>query len=404
MGDTRERLGFAELPTDFHGLHGWFRQMRADDPVSRDEKFGAWDVFRYADIEYILGNPAIFSSDFSDMIPPQPEFDLFAEGSFVGMDPPRHSKLRRLVSKAFTPRVVAGLEPRIATITGELLDAAARKPAFDAVADLAYPLPVIVIAELIGVPVADRELFRRWADELFSQDLPDTVLPDEAELQQRGARLREMLDYLLAHIASRRAQPAGDLTTTLIAAEVDGERLTDREMVGFVALLLIAGHITTTTLLTNTIMCLDENPSAALALRADPARIPAALEEVLRYRTPFPRLARLTKQDTQIAGQAVPRGQVLNVWVASANRDEQHFAEPDRFDIGRNPNPHVAFGHGIHFCIGAPLARLEGRIAVDLLLRRSTELSVEGETDLYDPRVMTGARSLPVRAAWTDAG
>ncbi len=403
MGDTSARLSFADLPTDFHGLHEWFRKMRAGDPVSRDNKFGAWDVFGYAEIEHILGNPATFSSDFTGLIPPQPEFDLFSEGSFVGMDPPRHSKLRRLVSKAFTPRVVAQLEPRIATITGELLDAAAHKPDFDAVADLAYPLPVIVIAELIGVPVADREIFRRWADELFSQDLPDTVLPGDADLQQQGAKLREMLDYLLAHIASRRTHPADDLTTTLIAAEVDGERLTDREMVGFVALLLIAGHITTTTLLTNTIVCLDEHPPAADALRGDPARIPTALEEVLRYRTPFPRLARLTKQDTEIAGRSVPAGQVLNLWVASANRDEQHFAEPDRFDIGRNPNPHMAFGHGIHFCIGAPLARLEGRIAVDLLLRRSSQLSVDGRPDLYDPRVMTGAKRLPVRAAWAEA-
>ena len=159
----------------------------------------------------------------------------------------------------------------------------------------------------------------------------------------------------------------------------------------------------TTTLLTNTVVCLDEHPQAAAALRDDPARIPAALEEVLRYRTPFPRLARLTKEDTEIGGHAVPAGHVLNVWVASANRDEQHFDEPDRFDIDRNPNPHIAFGHGIHFCIGAPLARLEGRVAVDLLLRRCSELSIDGDIDLYDPRVMTGARRLPVRAAWIPA-
>jgi cytochrome P450 len=296
--------------------------------------------------------------------------------------------------------VVAGLAPRIGAITDGLLDAAAGNKRVDLVRSLAYPLPVTVIAELIGVPASDRETFRRWADSLLSAQVPETAIPDEEMMRQAGSRLRGMIDYLLAHIRQRRAHPADDLTNALIEADVDGERLTDEEIVGFLGVLLIAGHITTTTLLTNTVLCLDANPGAAAALRADPALIPAALEEVLRYRSPFPRLARLTTTDTTVGGRPIPAGKVLILWVASANRDAARFVAPDTFDIARTPNPHLSFGHGIHFCIGAPLARLEGRIAVETLLRRTTDLSVTGGVETYDPRIMTGARVLPVTVRW----
>jgi cytochrome P450 len=398
-----ERTGLVEQPGQFSGVLDWFARMRDTDPVSWDERYGAWHVFQYADVAGILADPATYSSDLSGLIPAQEEIDLFTKGNFVRMDPPRHDKLRKLVSKAFTPRVVAELEPRITAITNELLDEVVGSPQFDLVEALAYPLPVTVIAELIGVPVADRERFRRWADSLLSAQLPDTMVPKAAVLQAQGARMREMLDYLLAHIRQRRASPTNDLTSTLIAAEIDGERLEDEEIVGFVGVLLIAGHITTTTLLTNTILCLDEHPDAARRLRADPTRLPPALEEVLRYRAPFPRLARLAMADSTIGGRKVPAGQLLNLWLASANRDKRQFEDPDRFDIARAPNPHLSFGHGIHFCIGAPLARLEGRVAMTMLLERCRDLKVGEDVEMYDARIMTGAKRLPLHAVWADA-
>ncbi|MGY0236837.1 cytochrome P450 [Longispora urticae] len=391
---------FAQQSSHPADLLDWFHHMRGSEPVSWDGPFGAWHVFGYPEVSAVLADPGTFSSDLSALIPPQEDLELFAKGSFVGMDPPRHLKLRRLVSRAFTPRIVAELAPRITQVTRELLDTVRGASAFDLVADLAYPLPVIVIAELLGVPADDRAAFRRWADGLLSDARPEQLVPDEATLNAVGASVREMNAYLLDHIRARRAAPTADLTSTLIAAEVDGERLDDEEIVGFVGLLLIAGHITTTLLLGNTVMALDTHQDATAALRADPTGLATALEEVLRVRTPFPRLVRVAKTDVTLAGRDIRAGQVLNLWLASANRDERQFAGADLFDAGRNPNPHLSFGHGIHFCIGAPLARLEARLATAMLLEECPEFAVGPDPDLYDARVMTGARRLPVAVTW----
>ncbi|WP_412539600.1 cytochrome P450 [Longispora sp. K20-0274] len=391
---------FAHQSSHPADLLDWFQEMRGSEPVSWDREFGAWHVFGYPEVAAVLADPGTFSSDLSGLIPPQEDLELFAKGSFVGMDPPRHLKLRRLVSRAFTPRIVAELEPRITQVTRELLDAVRGRSAFDLVADLAYPLPVIVIAELLGVPADDRAAFRRWADGLLSGARPENLVPSQAEMNAVGATVREMNAYLLDHIRARRAAPTADLTSTLIAAEVDGERLDDEEIVGFVGLLLIAGHITTTLLLGNTVQTLDAHQDATAALRADPTGLPTALEEVLRVRTPFPRLVRLVRADVMVGGRDIPAGQVLNLWLASANRDERQFAGADRFDPARSPNPHLSFGHGIHFCIGAPLARLEARLATAMLLAECPEFAVGPDVALYDARVMTGARSLPVAVTW----
>ncbi|MGH8929694.1 MAG: cytochrome P450 [Egibacteraceae bacterium] len=374
-----------------HKLLAWLREMRDEQPVWRDEH-GMWHVFRYADVEDILSDFALFSSDTSRLLPAA---QTLAEGSLISMDPPQHRKLRRLVSHAFTPKVVAGLAPRIGEVTNQLLDATGGAQEWDIVDDLAYPLPVIVIAELLGLPTSDRALFRAWADELFEMDAED---PNDPDLMPKvEAAMADMRAYLLQACLDRRARPREDLISKLATAEVDGEQLTDNEVVGFSTLLLLAGHITTTALLGNTVLCLDEQPAALAELRADRSLVPGALEEVLRYRSPFPQLGRVTMREAELSGTVVPPDVFVAPWVLSANRDERAFADPDRFDIHRVSNHQVAFGKGIHFCLGAPLARLEAKIALNILLDRYAEIRMQpgAHLDFYRNGVFA-SRSVPI--------
>src|SRR5687768_13420206 len=296
----------------FEDLLAWLEASRADGQVHFDDRQQCWQVLGHPEAGAILSDPTVFSSDLSALRPAQDDLALFQRGNFVNMDPPQHRKLRTLVSQAFTPRVVADLEPRIAQLTNELLDQAGER--YDLIDTLAYPLPVIVIAELLGIPVSDRGLFRTWADTLFSQEVdPDKSLRDVSEqaLSAVVPTMREMNAYFLDYIRSRRADPGSDLTSKLTQAEVDGERLADEEIVGFVGLLLLAGHITTTATLGNSVVTFQDNPDSAAKVRADPELLPAAIEEVLRVRTPFPRLARITTDDTEVAGVRIPAGQIV---------------------------------------------------------------------------------------------
>jgi len=350
----------------------WLRAMRDAEPVWRDPATGVWHAFRYADVAAILADHRVFGSDFAQVHPEQREL---TEGNILAMDPPRHHRLRGLVSQAFTPRAIAELEPRIASLTAELLDQTGDRTELDLVADLAYPLPVIVIAEMLGVPAADRGQFKVWADALMSQG--DVDPNDRAAMERAMVDLRRFHDYLRGHLAERREEPRADLLSRLVTAELDGQRLDDGEIVGFATILLLAGHITTTALLGNTLLCLDEHPEVADALRADPAAIPTAIEEVLRYRSPFSQTTRVTYEEVTLCGRVVPAKQMLQVWLLSANHDEREFERPDDFVMDRHPNPHVGFGKGIHFCIGAPLARLESRIALGVMLDRYASLRVD---------------------------
>jgi cytochrome P450 len=388
----------------FEDLLSWLEASRAHGQVHFDDKQQCWHVLGHPEAGAVLSDPAVFSSDLTALQPDQDDLALFQRGNFVRMDPPQHRKLRTLVSQAFTPRVVADLEPRIAELTNELLDQAGER--FDLIDALAYPLPVIVIAELLGIPTSDRSLFRRWADALFNQEVdPDRSLRDVSEqaVTAVAPTMREMNAYFLDYIRSRRASPGSDLTSKLVQAEVDGEGLTDEEIVGFLGLLLLAGHITTTATLGNSLVSFRDAPDAAAEVRADPALLPAAIEEVLRVRTPFPRLARITTAETEVAGVRIPAGQVVLPWLTAANRDERVFREPHRFDIHRQPNPHLAFGHGIHFCLGAPLARLEARVALRLLLERyrDVEVAEDEQVEYRNPWTMVAVTRLPleVRAA-----
>jgi cytochrome P450 len=373
--------------------------QRETDPVSFDEQTQMWRLLDYATVSRVLSDPATFSSDFTGLSPVQEDFEVFRTGMFVGMDPPRHRKLRTLVSQAFTPRTVAGLEPRIRAITSDLLDAFAGASRVDLIGALAYPLPILVISDLLGIPAADRGLFEKWARVLFSGDQVSesaTMAEIEAVLAQIAPTIREMNEYILAHIRHHRAHPDDSLTSKLVAVELDGERLENQEIVGFVALLLVAGHITTTALVGNAAVLLDRHPEAADALRADPARLPPALEEVLRCLPPFNELGRRTTAEVTLGGRVIPADSIIMANLASANRDPAQFTGPEAFDIGRSPNPHLSFGHGIHFCIGAPLARLEGRVAFEELFGRYQEMVVAADepVEFQNPAVIVSVKKL----------
>ncbi|RSD08642.1 cytochrome P450 [Amycolatopsis eburnea] len=394
---------------DTWGLHEsqfWLRGKQPEARVHHAPELGFWNVYGHPEAEEVLRDPATYSSDTTRLVPKEmmQDADLkeMSAGNLLQLDPPLHNKMRKLVSRAFTPKVVADLEPRIAAVTNEMLDAAGGDGRLELVEDLAYPLPVIVIAELLGVPASDRYLFKGWVDKLFDSSeqfsLKEQTKSQEESVAKSLEGQKALAEYLGAHVDERRKQPREDLLTKLVEAEVDGERLTRNEVVNFANILLLAGHITTTMLLGNAVLCLDTHPEWDRRVRADRSLLPATIEESLRYLSPFAAVARTATREVELGGVTVPPDQMLLVWVAAANRDDRVFTDPDTFNPLRDPNPHLAFGRGIHFCIGAPLARLEGRVALSILFDRYPALrTIPGEPPKFqiNPN-MTGVRELPL--------
>jgi cytochrome P450 len=338
-------------------IYDWYRHMQKEHRVYFDTERASWLVFRYDDVHRVVLDTTTFSSQ--RMINPDGSVDPIASGGIVGMDPPRHRQLRALISQAFTPRVVGLLEPRITSIVHTLLDRVQDKGEMDIVDDLAFPAPVIVIAELLGVPSTDRDQFRQWSADYVGSDYA-----------LRLATAKKIAYYCQGLIEQRRREPQEDLISGLLRAEVEGERLPVQDILGTCLLLLIAGHETTTGLIGNAVVCLDEHPDALRQLVEQPELLPTAIEEVLRYRAVVHTMPRVVTVDTVFAGQEIKAGNLLLPLFASANLDEAQFPNADRFDIQRTPNRHLGFGYGIHFCLGAPLARLETRIALGALLER----------------------------------
>ncbi len=388
---------------DIHPVHAWLRGVRPEKPVGFDEQMGLWGVYGYPEALEMLNDPKTFSSRTAHLAPITYDESL-SEGDMSQMDPPDHTKYRKLLSHGFTPKVVADLEPRIAEITGELLDGITGKDRFDLVAELAYPLPVIVIAELLGVPSSDRHLFKQWAfniiEELNGMAYLSGGEEAQASVDAANDSVKPMLDYLLEHVLERRRRPREDLLTQLSAAEVDGQRLTDNEIVNIANILLVTGHITTTMLLGNTMLCLDSYPDQARRVREDRSLVPTAIEESLRLLTPSAAMSRSTTRDVEVGGVTIPKDKMILIWLGAANRDPHQFIAPAEFDPARDPNPHLGFGRGVHFCIGAPLARLEGRIALNGLFDRFPELRTDPEDApaFFPSPDMIGVRALPLRA------
>ena len=367
-----------------------YERMRAMAPVFQDSQSGSWHVFRYEDVQRVLSEHATFSSRMGGDNP-SGTGQLFA-ASLITTDPPRHRQLRSLVTQAFTPKAVDALAPRIAGLTNELLDGIAAGGSADLIRDLAYPLPVIVISELLGIPAEDRERFKHWSDVIVSQ----TRTAPAGETQDTTTS--EMVEYFLALIDRRRSRPGTDLISSLLSAEIGGQRLTVPELLGFCSLLLVAGNETTANLIGNAVLCLAESPGTLGRLLEEPGLLPQALEEVLRFRSPVQSMYRVAVAETVLSGQRVPAGAPIVAWIGSANRDGQQFPAAAGFDIDRSPNRHLAFGHGIHFCLGAPLARLEARIALEALLTRLPGLSLApgAELERMESSIVYGLKELPV--------
>lgn len=410
----------------------FYEQLREHDPVHWDEVLGFWVLSHYGDIDALYTDDRFsraqglmrgfdrLSESERQLV--QPVYHSFSKTVFYA-DPPYHTRLRRLMNHAFTPRRVERLRPNIQRIVNELLDAAQRRDGtVDVIRDLAYPLPVMVIAELLGLPATDRERFKKWSDDLFA--ILGTVRQKSSDLLERAVQsLHEMTDYVSDLSQKRRESPRDDLLTALVSVTAEDDlacphphvapsslaageltrehaaasALTAEELVSNINILLSTGHETTTHLIGNGILALLQHPDQMQRLRAQPSLLAHAIEEMLRYDNPVQITYRAALEDADIRGKRIRKGDLVNSIVGSANRDPRRFSNPDQFDITRNEGRHLGFGLGIHFCIGAPLVRLEAEIVFDTILRRFPVIRLATETlEWQEHPIFRGLKSLPV--------
>ncbi len=375
-----------------------YAKLRGRDPVHRSRLMDAWVFSRFADADAILRDHRHFSSDPRKRVASGRRASLpnVEEPSMLFLDPPDHTRLRALVNKAFTPRAVAALEPHIRELMTTLLDAVDDPAAFDLMEAVAKPLPVIVIAEMLGIPPEDRAQFAVWSDQR-ARILEPTLSPEERETAD--AAMRSLDEYLVPIISERKADPKDDIISALAQAEEEGDKLTERDVLIMLRLLLVAGNETTTNLIGNGVLALLRHPDQLAALREDPGLIPSAVEELLRFDSPVQVDMRSVLDDCDVNGFPLRRGDSVVMLLGAANRDPDRFEAPDRLDVRRGDQNHLAFGRGIHHCLGAPLARLEGRVVLEALIERFESMRLTEDRPAFRSSVvLRGLQSLPVAA------
>ena len=390
---------FNPLMPEFHSNpYPFYRALREEDPVHQSP-LGFWVCTRYDDAVMILRDSRFGREGMAKRMEARLGLtqDTSRARDMLFQDPPDHTRLRALVSRAFTPRVVEVMRPHIQEIVDGLLDRVDGARAMDVIEDLAYPLPVTVICEMLGVPAADQDIFKTWSTDI-ARSLDAAVLPADSDAIPRGRDARlGLADYFRSLIATRRKDAKPDLLSALIAAEEEGNKLSEGELVSTCMLLLIAGHETTVNLIGNGLLALLQHPDQLRALRDDPGLIQTGVEELLRFDGPVQRTGRMTTAEVEIGDKRIPRDSVVVSVIGAANRDPKQFADPDRLDVSRKDNRHIAFGFGIHFCLGAPLARLEGQIALGTLLRRMPKLALVSDVPEWrESSTLRGLKSLPV--------
>jgi len=366
--------------------HAVFARMRADDPVFKqiglDGKTPIWFVTRYDgvqqvlldDTHFVLDAKLVFNEDERKRLfgALDPQIDSMLNNHMLNKDGEDHRRLRSLVSKAFTPKVIQNMRPRIEAIAGELLDKVQANGEMELVSDYAFPLPITVIAELLGIPLDNQNQFRIWSNAFVRPAIT------EEEQKETFVLLQEFVGYMQKLVAERRLHPGDDLLSRLIHVEEAGDRLNESELFSMLSLLIVAGHETTVSLMGNAVLALLQNPNAHKEISNNPDLIPAALEEFLRYDSPVERsLTRIVADDIEFGGQQLNKGDLIIAVLGSANRDDAQFESPTALNIHRKPNTHIAFGKGVHYCLGAPLARLEGEIALRTLFDRIPDLALD---------------------------
>ena len=362
----------------------FYEELRRKDPVHRMRLQDAWVLTDYAEVDMVLRDNRRFGNAGR-------EFGYIPQVSMLDLDPPEHTKIRALVSHGFTPRSVAALEPRIRETVDGLLGSMEVKERFDLIAELAFPLPVIVIAEMLGVPPEDREQFNEWSN--IVSLIVDPLL-NEGQVLQVQRTVDEVFTYFEAVAEERRRHPQDDLVSALVTAEVDGERLERDDLLVNLLLVLVAGNETTRNLIGNGTLALLRHRNELQRLREDPALLNGAIDELLRFDSPVQLDSRIAREPVELRGKRIAPGQRVLCLLGAANRDRQAFPDADRLDVGRSAARHLAFGRGVHYCLGAPLARLEGRVAFEALLPRLGNLRLAEEPRYRNQVALRGLESL----------
>ena len=395
-GLTSERL-FG--PQNKRNPHPLYHQLRTEAPMWKNPDFGEHILTRWADCEAVLRDPRWSSDPTHSVQDDDMRVEINAAGvrTLLFMDPPDHTRVRRLVSKAFTPRTIEQLRGHVGDICDSLLAEWKGDEPFEVMAGLAYPLPVIVICELLGVPVDDRHQMEGWSSD--ASRMLDFSQLNEDELMKGMVAAMQFINYFNGLFEQRRAEPKDDLVTELVKVEEEGDKLTEEELRSIVLLLFVAGHETTMNLIGNGLLAMLQYHDQWERLVADPSLVPSAVEECLRFDGPVHLTGRIATTDLEIAGETFHKGQQVVTLLAAANRDPAKFPDPDRFDVGRAENQHLTFSHGIHYCLGAALARLEGQVVFDRLVRQYPTLRLAcdpSEIEYREHFVLRGLKALPV--------